>query len=158
MPLAEGHLRKFTPVPIFIVVVTGVAPSGDTNLDGSIGRWTMLHTDPGDVGNRGDVEARIIGGEMHICIGGDFSISLAPEVRQIIRQGLDAGVPKIIIDMRKVDYIDSSGIGTLVMAMKGIQRTGGKLEVLGVPEQAKKLLKFPPFCEDDVLKTEIFGE
>jgi len=118
----------------------------------------MLHTETGGIGSRGDVEARILGEEMHITIDGDFNVSLAPEVRAIIRQGLDAGIPKIVIDMRKVDYIDSSGIGTLVMALKGVERIGGKLQVIGVPEQAKKLLKFPPFIEDNVLRAEVFGD
>ena len=118
----------------------------------------MSHANPGGNSNRGDVEARIVGEEMHISIGGDFSITLAPEVREFIRQGLDAGIPKIIIDMRKDDYIYSSVNGTLGMALKGIERIGGKLEVLGVPEQAKKLLRFPPFCEDDILRTEVFGD
>ena len=103
----------------------------------------MLNSKAGKGKTSGDVDTQIRGEEMHISIGGDFNIGLAPEVRDAIRQGLDAGLPRITIDMRNVDYIDSSGIGTLV---------------LGVPEQAKKLLKFPPFCEDGEFKTGVFGE
>ena len=106
----------------------------------------------------GDVDMQIEGDEMHISIGGNFNVYLAPEVRDVIKHGLDAGLPRIIIDMRKVDYIDSSGIGTLVMALKGMERIGGELKVLGVPEQAKKLLRFPPFCEDGEFRAEAFGE
>ncbi len=97
---------------------------------------------------RGNVDSTLENREMRISIGGDFGINIAPQVRAIIKEGIEAGVSKMVIDMQKVEYIDSSGIGTLVMALKGIERVGGKLEVLGVPEQARKLLRFPPFCED----------
>jgi anti-anti-sigma factor len=118
----------------------------------------MLDSKAGDNVRSGDVDAVIDGEEMYIRIGGNFGIALAPEVREAVKRGLDARVPSIIIDMRKVDYIDSSGIGTLVMALKGVNRMGGRLQVLGVPEQAKKLLKFPPFCEDGEFTVGLFGD
>ena len=118
----------------------------------------MISTETGKDRDAGVVNSLIEGEEMHISIGGNFSISLVPEVREVIKKGLDAGIPRIVIDMRKVDYIDSSGIGTLVMALKGVERIGGKLQVLGVPEQAKKLLKFPPCCEDGEHRAGVFGD
>ena len=117
----------------------------------------MFNQRTGGLCGKGDVDCRIDNGEMLISIGGDFNIGIADRVREVIREGIDAGVPRMVIDMRKVDYIDSSGVGTLVMALKGIERIGGKLQVLGVPEQAKKLLRFPPFCEDGEFKPDIFG-
>ena len=108
----------------------------------------MFNTKPVFGFGKGDVDSSIENREMRINIGGDFSINLAPEVREVIKQGLDAGIAKMVIDLNEVKYIDSSGIGTLVMALKGVERIGAQLEVLGVPEQARKLLKFPPFCKD----------
>jgi anti-sigma B factor antagonist len=118
----------------------------------------MTRSSPGPIGSSGDVRARIEGDVMRIAIDGHFGLGLSSEVREVIKQGLDAGVPKIIIDMRRVEYIDSSGIGTLVMAWKGLMRAGGSLQLLGIPEQAKKLLKFPPFCEDGALNPEVFRD
>ena len=106
----------------------------------------------------GDVRTRFEDGVLRIAIDGHFNVGLSSEVREAIKSGLDAGVPEMIIDMRRVDYIDSSGIGTLVMAWKGLNRAGGTLKVIGVPEQARKLLKFPPFSKDGLLNPEVFPE
>ena len=112
----------------------------------------------GPKGNHGDVRATIEGNVLRVDIDGHFGMGLSFEVREIIKQGLDSGIPKIIIDMRHVEYIDSSGIGTLVMAWKGITGSGGEFEVLGVPENAKRVLNFPPFSTDGILVPEVFRD
>ena len=106
----------------------------------------------------GDVSANVEDDVLHIAIDGHFGVKLSSDVRDVIKEGLASGVPKMIIDMRRVNYIDSSGIGTLVLAWKSMMSAGGKLQVLGVPEQAKKLLRFPPFAEDGTLNPEIFKD
>jgi len=104
----------------------------------------------------GEVRSTVEDDVICIAIDGHFVVRLSSEVREV--DGLDSGVPKMIIDMRSVDYIDSSGIGTLVMAWKSMVNSGGKLQVLGVPEQARKILRFPPFAENGLLNPEIFRD
>jgi anti-anti-sigma factor len=106
----------------------------------------------------GEVHSNVEDDALCISINGHFGVRLSSEVREVIKEGLDTGIPMMIIDMRRVDYIDSSGIGTLVMAWKSMTNSGGKLQVLGVPEQARRLLRFPPFAEDGLLNPEIFRE
>lgn len=106
----------------------------------------------------GEVRSNVEDDVLCIAIDGHFGVKLSSEVREVIKEGLDTGIPKMIIDMRRVDYIDSSGIGTLVMAWKSMTNSGGKLQVLGVPEQARRLLRFPPFAEDGLLNPEIFRD
>ncbi len=106
----------------------------------------------------GEVRSNVEDDVLCIAIDGHFGVRLSSEVREVIKDGLDSGIPKMIIDMRRVDYIDSSGIGTLVMAWKSMLNSGGRLQVLGVPEQARKILRFPPFAEDGLLNPEIFRD
>ena len=114
----------------------------------------MYYNKDGENKANGSVEFQLDGSTMRITIAGEFSISLAPEVRSIIKNGLDAGIALLVINLKRVEYIDSSGIGTLVMAMKGINRVGGELKVIGVPEQVKKLLNFPPFTGTEHITAE----
>jgi anti-sigma B factor antagonist len=114
----------------------------------------MYYNKGGEPQVNGTVESQIDGPIMKITIAGEFSITLAPEVRGIIKKGLDGGIAQMIIDLKRVDYIDSSGIGTLVMALKGVNRVGGELKVIGVPEQVKKLLNFPPFNGTEAITAE----
>ena len=106
----------------------------------------------------GDVRTNVEDDVLYIAIDGHFGVQLSSEVRDVIKEGLASGVPQLIIDMRRVNYIDSSGIGTLVLAWKSMMNAGGELQVLGVPEQARKLLRFPPFAQDGALNPEIFKD
>jgi anti-sigma B factor antagonist len=51
-------------------------------------------------------------------------------VGEIIRQLLQQGRRKILLDLKDVTYIDSSGIGELVGAFTSVQRHGGQLKLL----------------------------
>lgn len=118
----------------------------------------MLLSDHGPHSEAGDVHTNVEDDVLHIAIDGHFGVELSSEVRDVIKEGLASGVPKMIIDMRRVNYIDSSGIGTLVLAWKSMMNTGGMLQVLGVPEQVRRLLRFPPFAQDGALDPEIFKD
>jgi anti-sigma B factor antagonist len=45
--------------------------------------------------------------------------------RDSIEQLTKAGVPKIILNMREVDFIDSMGLGTMVMCHTRLKNVGG---------------------------------
>ena len=61
-------------------------------------------------------------------------ITLGRESSQIettVIKLLDEGVRKIVIDMSKVDYIDSTGIGKIAYSFGKIMQAGGKMRVAG---------------------------
>jgi anti-sigma B factor antagonist len=45
--------------------------------------------------------------------------------RESIEQLAKAGSPKIILNMREVDFIDSLGLGTMVMCCTRLKKSGG---------------------------------
>jgi len=45
--------------------------------------------------------------------------------RDSIEQLAKVGAPKIILNMREVDYIDSMGLGTMVMCCTRLKKAGG---------------------------------
>jgi anti-sigma B factor antagonist len=51
-------------------------------------------------------------------------------VGEIIRQLLQQGRRKILLNLKEVTYIDSSGIGELVGAFTNVQQYGGQLKLL----------------------------
>lgn len=48
--------------------------------------------------------------------------------------------PRVIIDLSQVDYIDSSGLGTLVASFTMLERAGGGLRILKPSERDMELL------------------
>jgi len=51
-------------------------------------------------------------------------------VGDIIRQLIRQGQRKILLNLRDVSYIDSSGLGELVGAFTSVQQNGGQLKLL----------------------------
>ena len=52
-------------------------------------------------------------------------------VERSIRQQIAAGVRKLVLDLTSLDYIDSSGIGTLISCNGQMEQAGGVMRVGG---------------------------
>jgi len=62
-------------------------------------------------------------------------------VGEIIRDLLKRGRKKIVVNLKDVPYIDSSGIGELVGAFTSVQAQGGQLKLLSPVEKVVNILR-----------------
>src|SRR2546423_15724146 len=81
----------------------------------------------------GDVTILDLSGEVRI---GEGSITL----RDTIRNLADQGKKKLLLNLRGVKYIDSSGIGELIANYTTITRQGGQLKLLNLTDKIQNLL------------------
>ena len=63
------------------------------------------------------------------------------ELRRQITDILNNGFNMLLIDMSKVSFIDSSGLGALVGAMQSVRNAKGELFVCSINEQVKMLFE-----------------
>ncbi len=61
--------------------------------------------------------------------------------RHQIGELLNAGTKKIAINLAKVPYVDSSGVGALVGAHTSIEAAGGKCKIFAVAPRVMQVLK-----------------
>jgi anti-anti-sigma factor len=54
---------------------------------------------------------------------------------------VESNVDIVLIDFRDVTFMDSSGLGALVLALKTVRAAGGKLFICSVNEQIKMLFE-----------------
>jgi anti-sigma B factor antagonist len=81
------------------------------------------------------------GGAVVLELSGRFVLGEPVErFRTVLEQLLAEGKNRIVLDMRGVDYIDSSALGCLVMAHTKVSRTGGAMSMFGLNEKALELL------------------
>ena len=64
----------------------------------------------------------------------------AVSLRNSIRGLNDEGKKKILLNLAKVNYIDSSGIGELVSSYTAIGNAGGELKLLNLTQKLQDLL------------------
>jgi anti-sigma B factor antagonist len=58
-----------------------------------------------------------------LCVGGEVDLNSSPELRAAMSPHLKKKKKALIVDLSGVSYMDSSGIATLVEAMKIAQKT-----------------------------------
>lgn len=63
------------------------------------------------------------------------------ELRREIGDLVSAGVKYILIDCQNVDFVDSSGLGGLVMTLKLVREKSGKLALCSINDQLRMLLE-----------------
>ncbi len=75
-----------------------------------------------------------------VSLEGELDHHTAGEVREYIDNLLeDPTIRNLIIDMKKLKFMDSSGLGVLLGRYKIISRRGGELGVVGINTQIDRI-------------------
>ncbi len=62
-------------------------------------------------------------------------------LRKLIRDLLESGNTKILLNLGDINYIDSSGIGELVSGFTAVRSRQGELKLLNLTKKVKDLLQ-----------------
>ena len=66
-------------------------------------------------------------------ISGDIDLAHSGEVRRVVLLEIrDKKTPKVVLNMREVNYIDSSGVASLVEGLKASRDMGSRLILFGL--------------------------
>ena len=71
-------------------------------------------------------------------VDGEINISTSPELK---KQFEKQPAKKVVVDLLKVNYIDSSGLATLVEILKRTKMQGGTLGLSGLSDKVKSLFE-----------------
>lgn len=77
-------------------------------------------------------------GVMIYQVDGEVNISTSPDLK---KQFEKQPAKKVVVDLAKVNYIDSSGLATLVELLKKTKGHGGSLALAGMSEKVKSLFE-----------------
>jgi len=81
----------------------------------------------------GDVTVLDLQGKI---MGGSDSESLQSTLRQLV----DGGARKVLVNLAQVSWVNSSGLGILIEGFTILQRQGGTLKLVHVPPRIESLL------------------
>ena len=62
-------------------------------------------------------------------------------VRDVIKDLMDKGNKKVLLNLGEVNYLDSSGIGVLVSSFTTVQSQGGELKLVNLSKRIHDLLQ-----------------
>lgn len=73
---------------------------------------------------------------------GAIDLHVSPELRASLRAIIDNEKPKrLVVDLSRVPYIDSSGIAVLIGAMQSLEHEGGNFLLAGAQEGVRMILE-----------------
>ena len=81
---------------------------------------------------------------------GRLDLASASEFKQALNDAVNAGDRILVVDLSKVPFVDSSGLGALIGGMKATRLAGGDLRIAQVGEQARLILELTTL--DKVMK------
>lgn len=76
-----------------------------------------------------------------MAINGDIDLESSPQLREALKPKIAAKVPKLLLDFAAVNYIDSSGLATLIEYFQGAQAHGGKLGLASLSPRVKNVFE-----------------
>ena len=74
-------------------------------------------------------------------IQGEIDLYNAPEIKDTIQKLIEQQKYNIIINLEKVSYIDSSGIGALISSLSNLKKYQGSLKIINVYASVKKVFE-----------------
>ena len=75
-------------------------------------------------------------------LSGDIDFANSPEVRQsLLREIRESRVPRVIVNLSSVHYIDSSGVASLVEGLKASRDVGSRFILFGLSTAAREVLQ-----------------
>jgi anti-sigma B factor antagonist len=70
-----------------------------------------------------------------------FDATTAPQVKAQLRDLVAAGQCRIVVNLKALEFIDSSGLGVLVGTLRRCVAVGGEMCLAEVPEFARSVLE-----------------
>lgn len=71
----------------------------------------------------------------------DIDMSRSPDLRSAIKSELKPGIDRMIIDLSEVQYMDSSGLATLVEAMRLAKKDSISLHLAAMTDKVRAIFE-----------------
>ncbi|PWR12807.1 anti-sigma factor antagonist [Micromonospora sicca] len=73
-------------------------------------------------------------------VRGELDMATSPQLREGLQRLVDAGDRQVVVDLAGVGFMDSSGLGALVVMFKALRDVGGRLSLAAVQPAVRRVL------------------
>lgn len=74
-------------------------------------------------------------------VSGRVDLVSAGRLRRVVEEAIDGGRRSLVVDLGEVPFVDSSGVGALVGALKLTRQVGGELRIAAVAPTVRDVLR-----------------
>ena len=76
-----------------------------------------------------------------IAVGGEIDVYTAPKLREQLVELVNSGQYDLVVDLEKVEFLDSTGLGVLVGGLKRVRAHDGSLDLVCTQERILKIFR-----------------
>jgi anti-anti-sigma factor len=86
-----------------------------------------------------ELDTEETGGRTRVTLRGELDISSAPVLEEALEKVEEAGPPVLLIDLRQLEFMDSTGLRTVVSADQRARDAGRRLAIVRGPEPVDRI-------------------
>ena len=89
------------------------------------------------------IETERIGSNLIVTISGELDLETSAAFRETVEEKLNHydSIKHLILDLQKVNFIDSSGLGVILGRFKRLNQQGGRLSAINVSDQIRRIFQ-----------------
>ena len=88
------------------------------------------------------ISARHLDRTTILDVSGDIDLATSPELRKaLLRELREMRIPRVVLNLKGVEYVDSSGVASLVEALKASRDVGSRLILFGLNSAVREVLQ-----------------
>jgi len=89
-----------------------------------------------------DVQTRQTEGGISVVVPtGRLDVAGAPALKDAIAELVKNGPPRVVIDMEGISFVDSTGLGSVISALKQVRGSQGDLRLAAPNQQVRVVLE-----------------
>ena len=85
------------------------------------------------------ISVRDDAGAVMVTVEGELDVATAPALRDELYRLIERGTNRIVVDLGGMEFIDSTGLGVFVGALKRSREGAGELELRSLKPPARKI-------------------
>ena len=75
-----------------------------------------------------------------VRVGGELDMDTGPQLQDVLQEVADGGGRQVVVDLAEVTFMDSSGLGVLMVWFKALRDGGGRLCLAAVQPPVRTVL------------------
>jgi anti-sigma B factor antagonist len=76
-----------------------------------------------------------------LAVSGEVDVATVPRLREQLHGLVAAGKTRIVVDLDRVDFLDSTGLGVLVGALKRVRTHDGEMALVCTQPRIRKVFE-----------------
>jgi anti-sigma B factor antagonist len=92
-----------------------------------------------------------------VTVSGEVDLWTVESLKDSLSACLDDGAHRLVVDLTEVDFIDSTGIGVLVAALRSARQAGGDLGLVVTHPHVSRILEITSLDKVFLLSEDVDG-